>query len=178
MHSEEQDHYRDWEDEGDELPSKSELKRRMRDLQSLADALTKLKRDELAQFDLPESFIESIETAARLKSSNARNRQLRHASKLLDKCGDESIEQLNNFFEERQKRAESNVHRHKTIEFWRDRLIADQKKALQNLFDEFPEANRQEVRTLARLAAKEHSQGKPPTQQRRLFCYLRDNIVI
>lgn len=167
----------DDEDVGQELPSKSELKRRMRDLQSLADAISQLKPEELQQFELPESLVDSVQTAARLKSSNARNRQLRHASKLLDKCGDEVLSQLTGFFEQRQRHAESNTRRHKLIESWRDRLVTDQRKALEDFFREFPDANRQEIRTLARLAAKERSQSKPPTQQRRLFCYLRDNVI-
>lgn len=164
----------DWETDE---PSKSELKRRMTGLRKLADELSRIPQADLLDFDLVPSLVDSIETAKRLKSSNARNRQLRHASKLLDKSGEEVIEQLQGYFESKRLKAQSFNAVHKLIESWRDRISSNPNDAIQELINEYPAVDRQEIRTLARHAAKEKASGTAMTQQRKLFCYLRDQVI-
>lgn len=159
-------------------PSKSALKRRMSELQHLAGAVSKLKSDEFANFDLPESLHESLRAVGKLKSSNARNRQLRHASKILNNCDDTLLMQLEGYFEEKQKQAQSNSRRHKLVEEWRDRLMENPDEGVNALVEQFPNTERQEVRTLARLAIKERNLSKVPAHQRKLFRYLRDKIIL
>lgn len=159
-------------------PSKSALKRHMSELQRLAEAISKLKPDELANFDLPESLHESLRVVRKLKSSNARNRQLRHSSKILNSCDDSLLMQLQSYFEGKQKQAQSNNRRHRLIESWRDKLLANPNEGVNELVKQFPNIERQEIRTLARLAAKELSLEKTPIQQRKLFQYLRDNVIL
>lgn len=166
-----------WEDEEDFGPSKSELKRRMSELQKLAGELSSTSDEVLFSLDLPESLVDSLKTAGRLKSSNARNRQLRHAGKLLDKCGEETIDRVAAHFETQRQKAQSFNRRHHLIENWRDKLVESPNEGVSELLDAFPETDRQEIRTLARLAAKEKQSDKPPTQQRRLFVYLRDRVI-
>jgi len=164
--------------EEQDLPSKSALKRQMSELQSLCDTISKLKPDEIMSFDLPESLQESLITAGRLKSSNARNRQLRHASKMLSSCDEALTNQLKDHFEDQHKQAQTNTRRHKLVETWRDKIMENPDEQINVLVQQFPEADRQEIRTLARLAVKEKSLGKKPEQQRKLFRYLRDNVVL
>lgn len=169
------EHDADWEREE---PSKSELKRRMSDLRKLADELSRIPHADLSGFNLVPSLVESIETARRLKSSNARNRQLRHASKLLDKSGEDVIGQVHGYFEAKRLKAQSFNAHHKLIESWRDRIASDPNEAVQALIHDYPSTDRQEIRTLARQAAKEKTEGLASTQQRKLFCYLRDQIIV
>ena len=158
-------------------PSKSALKRQMLQLQGLADAVSKLKEDEIAEFDLPESLQESLASVQKMKSSSARNRQLRHTSKLLSKCNEELVVSLHCYFKAKQKKAESYTRHHKLVESWRDKLLENPDQGVNALLEKFPNAERQEIRTLARLAAKEKRLNKPPTQQRKLFRYLRDKVM-
>ena len=160
------------------LPSKSALKRQMSELQALCDTISKLKQDEIVNFGLPDSLEESLITAGRLKSSNARNRQLRHASKVLSSCGEVLVTQLKNHFEDQHKQALTNTRRHKLIEAWRDKIMENPDEQINALVKEFPDTDRKEIRTLARLAAKEKSLERKTEQQRKLFRYLRDNVII
>ena len=157
-------------------PSKSALKRQMAELRKLADQLTTLREEDLLSFDLPSTLVESIQTASRLKSSNARNRQLRHASKILDKSGDETLDTINDYFARKQRASQAFNQKHQDIELWRDRLLDEPNTGLEALIDRFPEIDRQEVRALVRQATKERQQEKSPTQQRKLFRYLRDHV--
>lgn len=163
--------------ESDFAPSKSALKRRMTEIQNLCDLLSKLNLADLQSIDLPESLLDSLMTARRLKSSNARNRQLRHSAKLLDNCEESVLERITKYFEDKKANAQSNNRRHKLIEDWRDKLIENPNHGLAALIDDFPDTNRQELRTLVRLAAKEKARDAAPHQQRKLFTYLRDRVI-
>lgn len=157
-------------------PSKSQLKRDMHRLQKLAGDIADLKAEIRANLGLPDLLLLSIEQAAKLKPSNARNRQLRHSAKLME--GEvELLENIFSFFDQRQKQAQKDVHRHKIVELWRDRLLDLDSNALSDFFDEFPATNRQELSTLVRNARKEKQAEKPPAAQRKLFKYLRDQAI-
>ena len=157
-------------------PSKSQKKRDMHSVQQLCDALAQLNIEARARLELPEPLLESIQIAVRIKSSSARNRQLRHAAKILA-ANEELLESVKTFLEVRKNQARHDQQRHKLVEQWRDRLLSDDQNALSDLFDEYPEADRQELSTLVRNARKELQSSKPPTQQRKLFKYLRDFVI-
>jgi len=159
-------------------PSKSALKRHMVTLRKLADQLSSLRETDLLSLNLPDNLLESIQTAARLKSSNARNRQLRHAGKILEKSDDDVLENINAHFISKQRASEAFNRKHQDIESWRDRLLDEPKIGLEALIERFPNIDRQEIRALSRQANKERQQGKTLTQQRKLFRYLRDKVFI
>jgi len=157
-------------------PSKSARKRAMNQLQKLAGTIADLKSEARASLELSDSLAESIDQATKLKSSNARNRQLRHAAKLME-GQDELLERIDAFFEEKQNHARKAVQKQKTAETWRDRLLDTSENALSDFFNEYPQTDRQELSTLVRNARKEKQFEKPPAQQRKLFKYLRDHAV-
>ena len=157
-------------------PSKSARKRQMNRLQKLAGTVADLKSDARASLQLPAALAASIDQATKLKSGSAKNRQLRHAAKLLE-AEDELLEKINRFFAEQQNHARRAVARQKTAEIWRDRLLDTSENALGDFFDEYPQAGRQELGTLVRNARREKQLEKPPAQQRKLFKYLRDQAI-
>ena len=157
-------------------PSKSARKREMHQLQKLAGDIADLKQDARLSLGLPDSLQLSIEQATKLKSSNARNRQLRHAAKLLGN-EDELLERIHQFFKDQQNSARKAIQKQKVAESWRDRLLDPSKNELSQCFDEYPQTDRQELSTLVRNARKEKQLEKPPAQQRKLFKYLRDQAV-
>lgn len=162
--------------EDDLGPSKSRKKRDMHSVQQLCDELAQLNTEARGRLELPEPLLESIHIAVRIKSSGARNRQLRHAAKILA-ANEDLLESVKTFLEARKNQARHDQQRHKLVEQWRDRLLNDDRNALSELFDEYPEADRQELSTLVRNARKEVQSPKPPAQQRKLFKYLRDFVI-
>lgn len=177
----------DFEIEDPDLgPSKSSLKREMKKLRELADRVSQLKFEKRAALNMPDNLALSIELATKLKSSNARNRQLRHSAKQLD-GNEEVIERIEAYFAEQDSIASNSNLRHKQIEIWRDKLVDTNTDALSDFFTEFPNADRQELSTLVRNARKEarekatqqqnSQKEQPPIQQRKLFKYLRDHVI-
>lgn len=162
--------------DGSRRPNKSARKREMQALQKLVGDIANLKTEVRLSLALPDSLALSIEQAAKLKSSNARNRQLRHSAKLLEP-DDELIERLQQYFDGQQNQARKVQQQQKQVEHWRDRLLDLSENALSDFFDAFPNSDRQEIGTLVRNARKEKQQEKPPTQQRKLFRYLRDRVI-
>jgi ribosome-associated protein len=58
-------------------------------------------------------------------------------------------------------------------EDWREKLMSDGDAALSKLLDEYPQADRQELRTLVRNAQAEKAKNKPPRAYREIFQVLR-----
>lgn len=157
-------------------PSKSARKREMQQLRVLAGEIADLNAELRESLQLSDSLALSIDQAAKLKSSNARNRQLRHAAKLIEQ-DEELQERARQFFEDQKNHARKALQKSKIAEHWRDRLLDLSSNALSDFFDEFPHTDRQELSTLVRNARKEKQLEKPPAQQRKLFKYLRDQSV-
>jgi ribosome-associated protein len=60
------------------------------------------------------------------------------------------------------------------LETMRDELVAGNNALIEEIISRFPDCDRQHLRQLARNAQREFSANKPPTQQRKLFRYLRE----
>ena len=69
------------------------------------------------------------------------------------------------------RRENAALHR---IEALRDQLVAEGDEALACLLDEYPHADRQHLRQLARNAREEKLRNKPPHAYRELFRALRE----
>jgi ribosome-associated protein len=69
------------------------------------------------------------------------------------------------------RRENAALHR---LEALRDQLVADGDNALNDLLVEYPHADRQHLRQLARNAREEKLHNKPPHAYRELFRELRD----
>ncbi|MDA7853354.1 DUF615 domain-containing protein, partial [Porticoccaceae bacterium] len=59
------------------------------------------------------------------------------------------------------------------LEEWRDKIISQGNSAIEALIEQYPAADRQQLRNLQRQAAREIEQKKPPTASKKLFAYLR-----
>jgi len=60
------------------------------------------------------------------------------------------------------------------LERWRDRLIAGNDETLEAFVTEYPETDRQQLRSLIRHAQHEAARNKPPAASRKIFKYIRD----
>ena len=154
-----------------ELPSKSQRKRDAKALQTLGAELVELSPSQLDQLQLSAELRDAIDLARRIREKSGRKRQLLYIGKLLRHVDAEPLQRQLDGIRLQDREAAARLHR---LEHWRERLIDQGDAALADLLDEFPQADRQHVRQLARNARQERDHGQAPKTARQLFRYLRD----
>jgi ribosome-associated protein len=154
----------------DELPSRSELKRRSRDLQDLGDRLVELPAAEFAALPLPDDVRDAVDAARRITSHGARLRQRLYIGKLLRRIDVETVRQA---LEQRAHVDRQRVRREHDLEAWRTRLLADEPQVWQELAALVGETELAALRSLARQARAERTASRPPAAARQLFRRLR-----
>ncbi len=157
-----------------EPKSKTQLKREADQLHALGKTLTKLNKEELARFNLPDTLNDAIIAMQNIRQRGAQKRHLQYIGKLMRHIDPEPIQELVDTMQKREAGDKAQLHK---LEQWRDRLINEGNKALSELLETHPESDRQYIRQLTRNAIKEQQQGKPPAAARKLFKYLRDNVL-
>jgi ribosome-associated protein len=155
----------------DEGPSKSELKRRVRDLQDLGDELVALPPVELDALDLPEDLHAAVVEGRRITAHGARVRQRLYIGKLLRKVDAEPIRSA---LAGRAEVDRQRIRREHVIEEWRDRLLADEAAAWTELAARLDPGELQPLRSLVRQARAERDAARPPAAARQLFRRLRE----
>ena len=152
------------------IKSKSQIKREMQALRDLGKQLVDLPVAELNKIDLPEPLYDAIILAHGIKREALR-RQLQHIGKLLREVDAAEIEQKLRHISQPQRDEVKIFHE---IEQWRDRLISGNDELINQFVGRFPDADRQQLRTLVRNARKESQHNKPPKSSRLLFRYLKE----
>jgi len=158
----------------DERPSRSQRRREALDVLKLAHALAALSDAQLAPIPLDEDLRAEVQRARAVKQQIARKRAEQFLAKQLRKLDDTELEPLRAALEhdrEHARREAAALHR---VESWRARLLDDTDTALADLMREFPQADRQRLRQLARRARAERDAHKPLHAFHELFRLLRD----
>lgn len=158
-------------DDEQEAVSKSQRKRDLHELKELGVKLLDFSDDALRQLDLPEPLLEALLTAKRINSNVARKRQLQFIGKLMKDIDAEPIRAVVHAREHQHLTSTREFH---LLESLREALLTDGDSALPAVLAEFPLADRQRLRKLARLARQEQETGQPPGAARALFRYLRE----
>lgn len=162
-------------DDTDHEISKSQRKRDADEIRVLGERLTALGASELATIPLPDDVQAAIAEYSRIKANGARKRQLGFLAKRLRNA---DIDPIENALEKiRQKARASTVNLH-VAEQWRDRLLGkvedeSSRDALTAYLNQFPQADRQQLRHLQAQAIKEQQKNKPPSAARQLFKSVR-----
>ena len=151
-------------------PSKSQLKRQDAALQDLARELSGLSKAVLNNMQLPESVFDAICMAAAMPSNSARKRQTKFVGSLLRKM---DVEPIRETLAKLKNQGAHAAREHHQTEQWRDRLLSEDRHALTDCMNRFPQADSQQIRQLIRNSKKESATGKPPKSSRLLFKYLR-----
>ncbi|WP_456447262.1 ribosome biogenesis factor YjgA [Thiolapillus sp.] len=152
-------------------PNKTQLKKELADLQALVMEIMKLGDGDRNKLHLDSQFLDGVALAAKMKPSTGRNRQIKYLVKLLQK---QDLEYVRQWFDTRNsKHAEENRRFH-VLEQWRDRLVEEGDAALGEFLEQFPQADRQQLRALIRGAVREQSTGKSAGAGRKLFRLLRE----
>jgi len=162
--------YSDEKNQDDELISKSQRKRDATAAQQLGKDILGLSPDAQNSIELPENLSKALNDARRIKKNSALKRQLQYIGKLMRHIDLEPIRKqylkLTNHYDKDIKA----LHH---LEKWRDRLLAEGDKALEELIIEAPDTDRQHLRQLIRQSAKETKLKKPPKSAREIFKYLK-----
>ena len=150
--------------------SRTQRKREAVDLQKIGERLTKLKPNELSQADLPEEVLDAITTLQRIRSNEARRRQLQFIGKLMRRIDIEPVLTLLDKLDGQSAAARFEFHQ---LERWRERLIAEP-DALTEYLNNHPQADRQQLRQQLNKVRKASSQERQKTESRALFRLLRE----
>ena len=142
----------------------------MHELQALGAALVELPEAQLRAMALDAGLLGALLEAKRIKSHEARRRQMQYIGRLMRDVDPAPIRARMAEIEGSSAQATA---RHRRLEAWRERLVADD-EALTAFAAEHPGADLQALRTLIRNARKEASLGKPPRAFRELFRVLKD----
>lgn len=163
------------EDTGEFLsPSRSQQRREALDVLALAARLVALEPGRLAKLPVPEHLLPHVAEAKRITSHIAHKRQLAFLAKQMRREDDEALDAIRDALDaggEAAKQETALLHR---AERWRERLIDEGDGALAELLGEFPQADRQKLRQLARNAVEERNRNRPPRAFRELFREIRD----
>jgi ribosome-associated protein len=150
------------------LDSKSKRKRQMIALQKIGEALVELSAAQLSKIPLDSVLFDAIVTARSLKNHEAKRRQLQYIGRLMRNV--EDISPIQTAIDDLALKSQQSKAQFHQLERWRDKLIAEEDKALQEFLLQFPHTDRQHLRQLIRNAKKKE---KP---DRELFRYLKSMV--
>jgi ribosome-associated protein len=149
--------------------SKTQRKKEMHELQSLGVELVELAESLIAELDLPDALRAAVLEAKRIKSHEAKRRQLQYIGRLMRDVDPAPIRaQVDALVGHSAQEAA----RHRRIEALRGKLLADD-GALTAYVAEHAGADAQTLRTLIRNARREQKEGRPPRAFRELFRLLK-----
>lgn len=159
--------------EEDDWVSKSQRKREADDVLELGEKMVALNKDELAQINMDDELRRALEEAQRIKSNSALKRQKHYIAKVMRGLADETLA----------AQVERVLHKDdiynaqfKRMEKWRDNIIENGDKGINNFLADYPNADRSHLRQLVRNAEKEKKNNKPPAAYRQIFKYIREVI--
>jgi ribosome-associated protein len=158
-----------------DAPSRGARRKEALDVLALAHALAELSEAQLVRVPLSDDLRELVATSRAVHQHVARKRQLGFLAKKLRVREDElpAIRAALEHDRDSERRETARLHR---AEAWRDRLLGGGDEALTALLAAYPDADRQQLRTLVRRAADEAQRGKPPAAAREVFRILRELI--
>jgi len=155
--------------DANEPPSKTQLKAIADAQQALGVKLCALPKDKVLQLKLPEALEEAVLESHRIKANGATRRHKQFVGKLMREVDPEPIETQLAKWEGKDDAENARFH---LMERWRDQLIDDD-EALTKFLESYPQADRQQLRTLIRNTKKEITANKPPKSSRELFKQIR-----
>ncbi|ORM66759.1 ribosome biogenesis factor YjgA [Pantoea rwandensis] len=160
------------EDEDEEIiwVSKSEIKRDAEELKRLGAELVELGKNSLDKIPLDEDLRAAIELAQRIKKEG-RRRQMQLIGKMLRSRDEDPIRQALDKLKNRHNQQVALFHK---LEQLRDRLIEKGDDVIAEVINLYPEADRQQLRSMIRNAQKEKAANKPAKSARVIFQYLRE----
>jgi ribosome-associated protein len=160
-----------YDDSLDEGKSKTQVKRELHALVDLGERLTTLKADTLAKLPLTDALRKALADAPKHTANIARKRHILFIGKLMRDQDTGAILQLLDQLDASTRQYNERFH---NLERWRDRLVTGTDAVLDAFVADYPEADRQQLRSLIRQAQHETAHNKPPASVRKIFKYIRE----
>lgn len=145
--------------------SKTRRKKEMHALQDIGEQMVALDINQLNELDLPEILMDAILDAKQIKKHGAYRRQMQYIGKLMRNVDVLSFQEKLAFWHNLKLQQTARQH---LLEHWRERLLSDE-KAFTEFSQNYPAADIQRLRMLARKTHKEKIANKPPKSFRALF---------
>ena len=150
----------------DDLPSRSQLKRDSQELRDMGAQLVQMPNAHLDKIAMDNTLLAAIKEARRLKSNDARRRQIQYIGKLMRNM---DLTEIRHSVEKLNHQSQTFRQYFAMLEQWRDRLIDEGNDAIEEFLTAFPNADRQQIRNLSRQAGRE----KTGSAKTKLFKYLK-----
>ena len=150
--------------------SKTRRKKDMIELQKIGMELVELSEFQIGKLLLDEGLRSAIMEAKRIKSHEAKRRQMQYIGRLMREVDPTPIRDQLEAITGRSAQASA---AHKRLETWRERLLADE-HALTEFAAAFPASDLQQLRTLIRNAKREKDTGGPLHAYRELFRLIKE----
>ena len=162
-------------DEEEYGPSRTQQRREALAVLALATQLLEMQPSRLARIELPEDVRDEVDRTRRITAHGARKRQLAFLAKVMRRHEDAEFAAVRaELGENRERQRQENAVMHR-LEATRDRLIAEDETALPELIAEYPQLDRQRLRSLVRQARIEKdAPNKPPKAYREIFQFLKE----
>jgi ribosome-associated protein len=160
----------DSDESEEQRSSKSARKREAASLQELGVKLSALPDQEIKALNLPDSLFVALRDLRRLPSHGAQVRQRQYIGKLMREIDPEPVLAK---LAERKQRHDVEIRHFQQIERWRDRLLSEPALAIDELLQEYPQADRETLAKLLEKAEKERLEQRSPVGARELFAFLR-----
>ena len=157
-----------------ERPSKTRRKEASHDLQTLGAALLEMQDERVAGLGLGETLVDAIRAHRKMRSHEARRRQMQLIGKLMRSADVEPARQA--VAEMQLGRARDSLALHRA-ERWRAELIAAD-DATTRFASEYPGADVQQLRALVRNARKDQSlapERRSGRAYRELYQFIREH---
>ncbi|MDV3468146.1 ribosome biogenesis factor YjgA [Stenotrophomonas sp. C3(2023)] len=163
------------DEETGEFLDKSRKQKRGEALEVLAlgEKLVSLTPAQLARLPIPEDLLPHIAECKRITAHIAHKRQLAFLAKHMRREDEATLEAIRDALDANSDTSRREVAMLHRAEDWRERLLEQGDTALAALLDEYPQADRQQLRTLVRNAQAEKAKNKPPRAYREIFQVLR-----
>ena len=161
---------RESETGAEERPSKSQRKRDMQQLRDLGEHLLAAPEERLLKLS-DANLVEAVLACKKITKGNARKRQLQYIGKLLRTADVDAVRELVDSMNAGKKAYAAKFHR---LEQWREQLMAENSRAMEDVLAEFPDIDRQHINQLVRQSKRELEAGKPPAAARKLYKYLHE----
>lgn len=162
-----------------EYKSKTQIKEEMLALQDIGRVLIELPDSVYKTFPIPDDLDEAIKTYRRINSHNARKRQMQYIGRVIRGLDPKPL--LDAIENHQQGNRKKNLV-FQALEKLRERIVAGEQSAVDEVFERYPNCERQKLMQLVRAAKKEAqknqeqeaSNNKSTKHFKKLFSFLKE----
>jgi ribosome-associated protein len=138
--------------------------------QMLGERLVELSENQLQRMGLPDEILEEVILASKTTAHGAKKRQIKYIGSLLRQI---DITPIENALEVIARGDYEQKAAFKKVENWRDQLKEGDMELINEILEQCPLAERQQLAQLARNAKKEFEENRGTKASKALFRYLR-----